>query len=219
MEQLQGLLWDRNDGHAAPRVSLGHIQKYPCTRWNVEWQNGHGTPWYSLGKFEKSQPSSSAGRPSGNGHTNPDSWGYPRPLRATGSSHANSCGHSVLPWPWNWAQEEQAWLQSCPASLLAVPPSTQPALRPASNARTEQDKKCLRRHWSGTKLQRQHDERGGEAAEKRTEIIWKTVPYSRYCQHGGGTLTRAFKYSKNRRTFWNNNPCLFLFCAFNKTLT
>lgn len=31
----------------------GHIQEYPRTRWNVEWQNGHGTPWYSLGKFEK----------------------------------------------------------------------------------------------------------------------------------------------------------------------
>lgn len=36
---------------------------------------------------------------------------------------------------------------------------------------------------------------------KRTEIIQKTVPYSPYCQHGGGTLTRAFKYSKKQTDF------------------
>lgn len=63
-------------------------------------------------------------------------------------------------------RKNSPWLQSHSASHLAVPPSTQPALRPASNARTEQDKKCLCRHWSGTKLQRQHDGRGGEAAEE-----------------------------------------------------
>lgn len=54
--------------------------------------------------------------------------------------------------------------------------------------------------------------------KKRTEIIKKTVPYSCYCQHGGGTFTRAFKYSKPQ-TFQNNNPCLSSFCAFHKTLT
>lgn len=87
----------------------------------------------------------------------------PRPPSVNGSSHANSWWRFILPWPWNQPQKNKPSLKSHSASLLYFPPSIQPALRPASNACTEQYEKCLHRHWSGTKLQRQHDGRGGEA--------------------------------------------------------
>jgi len=48
--------------------------------------------------------------------------------------------------------------------------------------------------------------------KKRTAIIKKTVPYSHDCQHGGGTLTRAFKYSKKQTDFskQQSSPILIL---------
>lgn len=106
---------------------------------NVEWQNGHtGTLdailWASLRSNNQVQVLADQ---SGNGHTNSDSWGYPRPLRATGSSHASSFSLALELGMGRTGRGSKAIL---PRFLLFLHPP-KPALRPASNARTERDKK------------------------------------------------------------------------------
>lgn len=108
------------------------------TKWTPDLMLFFGQVW-------EVTTSSSAGRPSGNEHTNSDSWGYPNSSQEIRESMAQATQTLVcissFPGLETSHRKNKPSLKTHPASLLYFPPSSQPALRPASNACTEQYKK------------------------------------------------------------------------------
>ena len=138
-------LWDRNKRHTVPCISVRSDPRVSV--YKVERVMTKGTPdsMVFFGQVWEVTTSSSAGRPSGNEHRNSDSWGHlssSRGLREpTVPATQTLVCISSFPGLDSSHGKNKPSLTTHSASLRYLPPSIQPALRPASNACTEQYKK------------------------------------------------------------------------------
>lgn len=117
-----------------PRVSGDEAERVRTT-WTPDSMVFFGQVW-------EETTSSSAGRRSGNGQTDADGWGYPNGSQDLGEHTAQDMQTLVcissFPGLKTSRRMNKPSLRTPSAPLVYCPPSTQPALGPASNLCTEQ---------------------------------------------------------------------------------